>query len=140
LNHLKDQCRGHGEGRDHRQINAASNDYDRHPQAQNAESGHVLEQRDHVVGRKEPGEEKRKAPEEQHENAKDDALLRDPLLPHFFCPWAKSYCPTVVLSNNIPELVNTDRGGLPTNCVKDWNEFRREGRHTFLRSHAKNLL
>ena len=55
---------------------------DRHPQAQNAEDGNVLQQGDHVVGRREARKEKREANEQHHENAEDDALLRDPLLPH----------------------------------------------------------
>ena len=82
LDHLQDQSGRNGQRGDHRQIDAASDDHDSHPQAQNAEDGDVLQQGDHVVGRREARKEKRKANEQHHENAEDDALLRYSLLPH----------------------------------------------------------
>ena len=71
-------ARRHRERRDQRDVDAAADDDDRHGEAEDAENGHVLQQRQHVVRRQEAGQEERETRKQNDEDREDDGLLGDP--------------------------------------------------------------
>ena len=82
LHHLQHEPRGHGEGRDQRDVDAAADHDDRHGEAEDAEHCHVLEQRQHIVRGQEAIEEDREHEEQQREDGEDDLLLIEPKALH----------------------------------------------------------
>ena len=59
LDHLQYEAGRHGERGDQRNVDAAADHHDRHREAEDSQNGDVLEQRQHVVGRGEAGQERR---------------------------------------------------------------------------------
>ena len=77
LHHLQDEARRNSERGDERNVDATAQDDDRHGEAENTKHRHVLQQRQHVVGREEPRQEDREYDEQHGEDDEDDLLLSD---------------------------------------------------------------
>jgi hypothetical protein len=75
LHHLQHEPGRHGECGDERNVDAPPQDHDCHGEAENAEHCHVLQQRQHIVGREEPRQEHRERDEKDGEDNEDDLLL-----------------------------------------------------------------
>ena len=100
LHHLQDQSRRHGQRGDQRNIDAAADHDDRHGEPENAEHRHVLQQRQHIVGREKAGQEDREREKQRGENREYDLLLIEPKAFH---PLASTWLSLVVPSASLPE-------------------------------------
>ena len=75
LDELKKDPWGDGESSDHRYVNAAADDHDRHPECKNPKNGNTLQKREQICPGQKGRYEHRKQSKEHDEDRKDDRLL-----------------------------------------------------------------
>jgi hypothetical protein len=79
-----------GQRRDQRDVDAAPDHHDRHCQAEDAEHGHVLQQRQHVRGCQKAGEGSCEDGKQHRKNREYDSLL--PEAPDSHPDFSSSFC------------------------------------------------